>query len=63
MKCLSCLTNKVKYIIDTIVNLEPNENLETGSVSKESIVQKIVVDKLDKIPAYYVEHEVIKFWF
>ena len=56
---LTFFTKKAQYIIDTIVNLEPSGNLEMGTAdTKESVVQKMVIDMLEKLPANYVAHEV-----
>ena len=55
---LTCLTKKAQYIIDTIVNLEPSENVGTETDSKESLVHKIVIDMLEKMPKPYLDHEV-----
>ncbi len=59
---LTCLTKRAQYIIDTIVNLEPNENLRSGTDSKESVVHKILIDMLEKIPKPYLDHEVYFFY-
>ena len=55
---LTCFTKKAQYIIDTIINLEPSGDLEAGGDSKESLVHKIVIDMLEKMPQLYLDHEV-----
>lgn len=51
-------TNTAKNILDTILNIQPKESSGNMGETRESVVQRIAQDMLDKLPPDYVPHEV-----
>ncbi|KAM8728478.1 dynein axonemal heavy chain 8-like [Acanthopagrus schlegelii] len=51
-------TNTSAEVLDTITNIQPKESGGGSGDTRESIVYNMAKDMLDKLPPYYVPHEV-----
>ena len=51
-------TNIAKSILSTILNIQPKESSGNTGETRESAVQRIAQDMLDKLPVDYIPHEV-----
>ena len=55
---ITCQSNTTKYILDTILNIQPKESSGGMGETRESTVLKMAEDMLSKLPDDYVPHEV-----
>jgi dynein heavy chain len=51
-------TNIAKTILNTILSIQPKESSGSAGETRESFVQRLAQDMLDKLPPDYVPHEV-----
>jgi len=53
-------TNMSNEMLAMIVSIQPKDSSGAGGETRETTVYKLADDMLDKLPADYVQHEVIK---
>ena len=51
-------SNLAKSCLDTILGIQPKDSLGGGGETRESVVQRLADDMLDKRPENYIAHEV-----
>ncbi|EDV25010.1 uncharacterized protein TRIADDRAFT_56504 [Trichoplax adhaerens] len=51
-------TKTATDILDTIVNIQPKDSASGGGETRESVVLKLAMDMLEKLPPDYIAHEV-----
>ena len=51
-------SNLAKSCLDTILSIQPKDSSGGGGETRESVVQRLADDMLDKLPENYIAHEV-----
>ena len=51
-------SNTAQSILDTILKIQPKDSGAGGGETRESIVHRLADDMLEKLPPFYVSHEV-----
>ena len=51
-------SNVAKSCLDTILSIQPKDSSSGGGETRESFVQRMADDMLEKLPEDYVSHEV-----
>ena len=55
---LSYQSNVAKSCLDTTLSIQPKDSSGGGGETRESVVQRLADDMLDKLPEDYIAHEV-----
>ena len=50
--------NTAQDLLDTILNIQPKDSSSGGGETRESVVQRLANDMLEKLPEFYVPHQV-----
>ena len=50
--------NTARTLLDTILSIQPKDSSSGGGETRESVVQRLANDMLEKLPAFYVQHQV-----
>ncbi|CAG0890517.1 unnamed protein product [Cyprideis torosa] len=53
--------NTARTTLDTILSIQPKEGAALGGETRETVVQRLANDMLEKLPARYVDYEVKEF--
>lgn len=48
----------VKEVLETIMSIQPKDSSGSGGETRESKVNKMATDMLEKLPCDYIPHEV-----
>eukprot|EP00731_Ephydatia_muelleri_P018279 Em0011g319a len=51
-------TNVAKEVLDTISSIQPKDSSGRAGETRESVVNRIAMDMLEKLPADYIPHEI-----
>eukprot|EP00118_Oscarella_pearsei_P013119 m.101516 g.101516 ORF g.101516 m.101516 type:complete len:4701 (+) comp37133_c1_seq2:73-14175(+) len=51
-------SNTAQTILDTILKIQPKDSGVGGGETRESVVRRLADDMLEKLPAFYIPHEV-----
>ncbi|GIY75410.1 uncharacterized protein CEXT_268741 [Caerostris extrusa] len=54
---LSYQINTANEILDALIRVPPQDSSKSGVETKESVVNKMAAEMLEKLPAEYVHHE------
>ncbi|GFV14133.1 hypothetical protein TNCV_526081 [Trichonephila clavipes] len=49
--------NTANEILDALISVPPQDSSKSGVETKESVVNKMTVEMLEKLPAEYILHE------